>query len=135
MLGITHQIIASNGVPTRMPTIMYKAIDQEIAHRLRLVRRSKRMTQSELGQALSVTFQQIQKYERGQNRLPVSRLVELVKIMDMSPSDLLGFPPTPEWSLSVWDAVRMAQAIDADDSRSLWLELGRTLAGMILETD
>lgn len=41
------------------------------------------MSQEKLGQALSLTFQQIQKYERGVNRIGSSRLYQLSQILDV----------------------------------------------------
>jgi transcriptional regulator with XRE-family HTH domain len=41
------------------------------------------MSQSELGKKLKVTFQQVQKYERGTNRVGASRLFELAKALDV----------------------------------------------------
>lgn len=49
-------------------------VDQHIGTRLRLLRSMTKTSQSELGAALGVTFQQIQKYERGTNRISASRL-------------------------------------------------------------
>jgi transcriptional regulator with XRE-family HTH domain len=42
------------------------------------------MTQTDLGDALGLTFQQIQKYERGANRISASRLCELSRVLDVS---------------------------------------------------
>ncbi|MHB8285507.1 MAG: helix-turn-helix domain-containing protein, partial [Caulobacteraceae bacterium] len=43
-------------------------IDIAVGLRLRTLRKSKGMSQEQLGKALGITFQQIQKYERGTNR-------------------------------------------------------------------
>jgi transcriptional regulator with XRE-family HTH domain len=42
------------------------------------------MTQSKLGHAVGLTFQQIQKYERGADRISSSRLFEFAKVLDVS---------------------------------------------------
>jgi transcriptional regulator with XRE-family HTH domain len=42
------------------------------------------MSQEKLGKAIGLTFQQVQKYERGANRLVVSRLHELRRVLDVS---------------------------------------------------
>ncbi|MCS0462650.1 MULTISPECIES: helix-turn-helix domain-containing protein [Rhizobium] len=44
-------------------------IDREIGERLRQLRQMRGMTQTTLGKAVNVTFQQMQKYERGFNRI------------------------------------------------------------------
>jgi transcriptional regulator with XRE-family HTH domain len=41
------------------------------------------MSQSELGEKLGVTFQQVQKYERGTNRIGASRLFHVAKVMEV----------------------------------------------------
>jgi transcriptional regulator with XRE-family HTH domain len=48
------------------------------------------MSQQELGKVLGVTFQQIQKYENGKNRLSGSRMVGLCRHLGCSSEDLLG---------------------------------------------
>jgi len=57
----------------------------QIAHRVREMRNLKGMTQAGLAEALGVTFQQIQKYEAGQNRIAVDRLAEIAEALDVSP--------------------------------------------------
>ena len=44
----------------------------------------------ELGKALGVTFQQIQKYENGGNAVASTRIPDLCKILQISPNDLFG---------------------------------------------
>jgi transcriptional regulator with XRE-family HTH domain len=45
-----------------------------------------RMSQGKLGEALDVTFQQIQKYEKGANRIGASRLQQLARVLDVPPA-------------------------------------------------
>lgn len=52
-------------------------IDKEIGARVRLRRVQIGMSQEKLGEALGLTFQQIQKYEKGMNRISVSRLDQI----------------------------------------------------------
>ncbi len=65
------------------------AIDEAMGEILKLHRRAAGLSQSELGQAVGITFQQIQKYESGRNRLSVSRLFQLAKALGITPSDLM----------------------------------------------
>jgi transcriptional regulator with XRE-family HTH domain len=58
-------------------------IDVHVGKRLRLRRTLLGMSQERLGEMLSLTFQQIQKYERGVNRIGSSRLYELGQILDV----------------------------------------------------
>jgi transcriptional regulator with XRE-family HTH domain len=58
-------------------------IDIHVGKRLRLRRTLLGMSQERLGDLLGLTFQQIQKYERGVNRIGSSRLFELGQILDV----------------------------------------------------
>ena len=58
-------------------------IDVHVGSRLRLRRTLLGMSQEKLGKALSLTFQQVQKYERGANRVGASRLYRLSQILDV----------------------------------------------------
>jgi transcriptional regulator with XRE-family HTH domain len=58
-------------------------IDVHVGSRLKLRRTMMGMTQEKLGDALGVTFQQVQKYEKGANRIGASRLQEIAKILDV----------------------------------------------------
>jgi len=49
-----------------------------------------RLSQTALGEAIGVTFQQIQKYERGANRISFSRLVEIAQALGCRVLDLIG---------------------------------------------
>ena len=44
------------------------------------------MSQSKLGESLDVTFQQVQKYEKGANRIGASRLQQLARVLEVPPS-------------------------------------------------
>lgn len=58
-------------------------VDIHVGSRVRLRRTLLGMSQEKLGKALSLTFQQIQKYERGANRIGSSRLYQLSRILDV----------------------------------------------------
>ena len=65
-------------------------INQGIGQRLRTMRTAAKVSQSTLGEALGVTFQQIQKYERGKNRLPATQLYTAAAALKCSVVDILG---------------------------------------------
>ena len=56
-------------------------IDLSIGSRLRLRRLALGLSQNTLAQSLGITFQQIQKYERGSNRIVASRLFHLARVL------------------------------------------------------
>ena len=60
------------------------SIDIEIGSRVRMRRISVGMSQEKLGDMLGLTFQQVQKYEKGTNRISVSRLVDIAKILGVA---------------------------------------------------
>jgi transcriptional regulator with XRE-family HTH domain len=60
------------------------AIDMHVGKRVRLRRTLLGISQEQLGAALNITFQQVQKYERGANRISASRLWDISQILDAS---------------------------------------------------
>jgi len=56
-------------------------IDRHVGARVRLRRLLMDMSQGELGSAIGVTFQQVQKYEKGSNRIGASRLQQISRIL------------------------------------------------------
>lgn len=65
------------------------AFDRRLGTRIRVLRLAARMSQSDLGQALGVTFQQVQKYEKGTNRVSASRLSQLAVALRVPLASLL----------------------------------------------
>jgi transcriptional regulator with XRE-family HTH domain len=60
-----------------------KAVDIHVGSRVRLGRTMSNVSQEKLGVSLGITFQQIQKYEKGTNRIGSSRLVEIATALDL----------------------------------------------------
>jgi len=58
-------------------------IDVHVGTKVRIRRLMLNMSQDKLGDALGLTFQQIQKYEKGTNRIGASRLYQLAKILSV----------------------------------------------------
>jgi transcriptional regulator with XRE-family HTH domain len=58
-------------------------IDTHVGSRVRLRRTLLGLSQEKLGEALGLTFQQVQKYERGVNRIGASRLFDLSRVLDV----------------------------------------------------
>ncbi len=58
-------------------------IDIHVGARVRLRRNLLGMSQTDLGKAVGVTFQQVQKYEKGTNRIGASRLFNLSRVLDV----------------------------------------------------
>lgn len=67
-----------------------RQIDVEIGRRLRLFREMKGITQVALAERVGLTFQQIQKYERAQNRISCSKLVEIAEALEVGLNDFFN---------------------------------------------
>ena len=65
------------------PKNVANEIDAHVGARLRLRRLLLGISQEKLGDALGLTFQQIQKYERGANRVGASRLYDMSRVLDV----------------------------------------------------
>lgn len=61
-------------------------IDRHVGSRVRMQRILMKMSQEKLGEALGLTFQQVQKYEKGLNRIGASRLQQISKTLSVPPS-------------------------------------------------
>lgn len=76
----TARRVSSRG---RTPSGKPNPIDVHVGARVRLRRTLMGMSQEKLGEALGLTFQQVQKYERGANRVGASRLFDLSRVLDV----------------------------------------------------
>jgi len=81
--------------PAQQPPVVHSRgpdpIDVEVGMNLRRARRDRGVSQSDVGDALGITFQQVQKYERGANRVSASMLVKAARYLGVRAADLL--PP------------------------------------------
>jgi transcriptional regulator with XRE-family HTH domain len=71
-------------------------IDKHVGARVRMRRLILGMSQGKLGEALDVTFQQVQKYEKGANRIGASRLQQLARVLDVPPAYFFEDAPSGE---------------------------------------
>ncbi|MBO9547369.1 helix-turn-helix domain-containing protein [Caulobacter sp.] len=69
----------TDALETRTPN----AIDRHVGARVRMRRKIVGVTQEQLAGALKLTFQQVQKYEHGANRVSASKLYEIAKILQV----------------------------------------------------
>ncbi|HHI71288.1 MAG TPA: XRE family transcriptional regulator [Rhodobacteraceae bacterium] len=61
-------------------------VDIHVGQRLKEIRTIRGLTQSNVAEQLGISFQQLQKYETGANRVSASRMFELSKLLNVSPS-------------------------------------------------
>jgi transcriptional regulator with XRE-family HTH domain len=69
--------------PGRQKSEKPNPVDVQVGARVRLRRNMLGLSQEKLGEAIGLTFQQVQKYERGANRIGASRLHELSRVLDV----------------------------------------------------
>jgi len=121
-------------------------VDIHVGTRVRFRRQLLKMSQEKLGDQLGVTFQQVQKYERGANRVGASRLWRIAQVMDVPVSffyEGLGEEmPTTEFAegdqtpivydfINSTDGVSLAMAVSNIKNKGVRrqiLELARSLA-------
>ena len=89
-------------------------VDQAVGARLRHLRRLRNISQAGLAAALGVSFQQVQKYEKGANRLSASMLVRAAADLGVSVSELIGEVPQ-----EARGAQQLAAALETPDATEL----------------
>lgn len=68
------------------PARVAKQVDEHVGERIRHLRTTLGLTQEQLASALGISYQQIQKYETGANRVSAGRLYEIAMELDVEPS-------------------------------------------------
>ncbi|MGO4706518.1 helix-turn-helix domain-containing protein [Microvirga sp. 2MCAF38] len=110
------------------------AADQRIGQRVRLRRLAIGLSQEKLAQALGITFQQVQKYERGTNRIGASRLQEIARVLSVPVASFYDADDQADGSLTTMldtpESLPLLQAFTAiaPDLRRQALELVRAIA-------
>lgn len=91
-------------------------IDRHVGSRVRMRRILLGMSQEKLGEALGLTFQQVQKYEKGTNRIGASRLQQISKTLNVPPSFFFDGAPNDDGTTSV-----NASGVAEDSSSSTYV--------------
>src|SRR6266581_4660451 len=104
--------------PGRRKSEKPNPIDVQVGSRVRLRRNMLGLSQEKLGESIGLTFQQVQKYERGANRIGASRLHELSRVMDVPVSFFFDdVDPVRAPAIPAGFAEPAAEAFDADPLR------------------
>jgi len=69
-------------------------IDVLVGENIRICRLQRRLTQTELGQRIGVSFQQVQRYENGANRVGASQLTQVADALEVPLLSLFDGTPT-----------------------------------------
>jgi transcriptional regulator with XRE-family HTH domain len=75
-----------------MPTKIPDPLDTMVGARIRVFRIHRRISQTDLADQIGVTFQQVQKYEKGTNRIGASRLSRIATVLGVSVGELFESP-------------------------------------------
>lgn len=115
-------------------------LDVALGSRIRLRRRELGFSQEQLARAVGITFQQVQKYEHGTNRVSFSRLVEISRALNCGVSEIIGDLDNPQGTATfsrhiatlnepgATDLLEAYAAIDSPKHRRAILNLARQLA-------
>jgi transcriptional regulator with XRE-family HTH domain len=112
-------------------------VDVHVGRRLRQARFLAGMSQEELGAGIGVSFQAVQKYEHGENRLSASRLYKAARLLDRPVSfffeELSGGAPAAEsngFSREEIDLVRHFRQIPSDEVREHLLQMTKRIGSL-----
>src|SRR5262245_45256982 len=123
------------------------SIDVHVGSRVRMRRMILKMSQEKLGEALGLTFQQVQKYEKGMNRISSSRLHQLCDILQVPVAFFFdeGIADKPERDTAALDdlrqfvtsheGLRLIQAWSQIKSDSLRRSIVSLLSELVPEAD
>ncbi|KQV27875.1 hypothetical protein ASC97_05800 [Rhizobium sp. Root1203] len=134
MLDIPTRAVSA--IKTKSPS----PVDAEIGGRIRMRRKLLGMSQTDLGAKLGVTFQQIQKYEKGTNRVGGSRMQRIAEVLGapvgfffesslsqgatVEESEILSFASTSEGL----DLIRAFSKIQSSKARRQIIGIAQTVA-------
>jgi transcriptional regulator with XRE-family HTH domain len=124
-----------------MVTFAPDPLDVALGSAVRELRKQRKLSQADLGNALGITFQQIQKYERGTNRISFSALVKIANALGCRTSDLVSSvdgeaPPhasgkigTGLYAEEALELLRLYTQIRSTELRRAVLNLAKAAAG------
>jgi transcriptional regulator with XRE-family HTH domain len=122
-------------------------IDQHVGSRIRMRRRMLSLSQTELGSQLGITFQQVQKYEKGANRVAASRLQHMADILKVpvpfffedvlsgEPSEAFSIKDSPAADINEFMATRDGLALAKAFMKIRSMKLRRQLASLVTDLE
>jgi transcriptional regulator with XRE-family HTH domain len=81
-----------------------RPVDRSVGRRVRMVRVSRELSQTALASQLGLTFQQLQKYEKGTNRISASKLHDIAHILGVEVASFFEDAADPEKLAAISDA-------------------------------
>ena len=137
---------ATVSAPSAATPIQGKGVtddDRKVGARVSAIRKARGLSQSALGEAIGVTFQQVQKYEKGTNRIGAGRLQTIARFLDVPLSDLYGQEENSEGLDEAFaflnepgaiELLRLYAGLENADARRSVLTIVRTLARIGVDT-
>jgi len=115
---------------------MPHSVDVHVGRQLKQIRTLRRLSQTDVARRLGLSFQQIQKYEIGSNRIAASRLFELANILDVSTSYFFeGLDADSEGAAdSAMDIVQAVASIKDEKKKSRIIPFIEDVAGATVTT-
>jgi transcriptional regulator with XRE-family HTH domain len=117
-------------------------VDTLVGARIRILRQRRKMSQTELGKTLGVTFQQVQKYENGRNRVSASKLHQVATALGVSISEIFDGASATGNTLKATksvafdaQALRIAEAFVKIPDKELRVSLVDLVEGMARKSD
>lgn len=107
---------------TKCKKKVFHKIDVLMGARVKFLRIQSGISQTQLGDKVGITFQQIQKYERGANRMGSSRLVQISKALDITTSRLFE---------GIEEEAEMEIPVEGKKATRLELECSRMLSKLV----
>ncbi|TXH84916.1 helix-turn-helix domain-containing protein [Shinella sumterensis] len=117
----------SNKVSSKGPN----PIDIKVGEKIRTQRRLRGLSQAGLGDALGVTFQQVQKYEKGTNRVSASRLMQIAGVLHMPVSHFFSEQEVEANTDSDQAIGEIAHFIETNEGRDLNLAFARIASPLL----
>lgn len=116
------------GHTARHPT----ATDSRVAQRLKSIRLARNLSLERLAESVNVTWQQLQKYEQGVNRITASRLHDLACALNVDVTDFfeatLGAPPLSSKAAERHRLLQCFDALECEAARRLIVDFAAVLA-------
>ena len=110
---------------------MSNIVDVYVGARLRMRRTMLGMSQSKLGELLGVTFQQVQKYEKGSNRISASRLQHTARVLEVSPGYFFEGAPAQSAELGFAEE-QIDDFIRNSIANLIWVPFGHGFTGKLV---
>lgn len=117
---------------------MAHPVDVAVGNRVRELRTRAGLSQTDLGLKLGVSFQQVQKYEKGVNRMGASRLIQICEALKVTVNDIFdgiaSVTDATDKTLADPEAMRIArdiQRIENESMRTAVKQLVRTMSRQI----